>query len=488
MSFEETLSIYFFINSMNTSSMAFLAVFENGGTAKNIPVYPGLEDIMELGSWSLFTFPSIWGLIPLALYIVISMKATKNMLMPVIISVLVAALMAALGPTQIGTLIVKALGGLMGQVGLICMMGAGLGAVMNKVGVTETLCRWIVTAFHVDSKRKVIIVTAAVAFVLSLVVGSSASAAAIFIPFIVPLAAKFKVRPVTVATIDFIVGFAGMTLSPFSATNIAALEITGMTFPEYLVQVALLYVVVTGLCGFLLAFWLDKKLENDPNAELYELEDSVSTEIHPNAVPATIAFIVTFVASVCYMIFFGGGMAFTIFYMIGLMMIITVVGRHNVFDALNDFCEKSGTMFTIFLSLILLQVLLDIIDVIGGFNALGNFCQSLVGESGNAAVLGCVATLFGLFGINGSGAAQMAVIDSVFGNMIHAASVPVGVWGVALLFGSLPSNFLYPGTTHWTALGIARSGDLKNLLKVCLITVFFQTLFALAYCIIVPML
>lgn len=442
---------------------------------------------MELGSWSLLTYPSTLGLIPLALYIVLSMRATKNMLMPVILSALVAALMAGLGPTQIGTLIVNALGGLMGQVGLICMMGAGLGAVMNKAGVTETLCQWIIKAFHVDSKKKVILVNALVAFVISLTVGSSATGAAIFIPFIVPLAAKFKVRPVTIATINFIVGYAGMTLSPFSATNIAALEITGLTFSQYLTQVALPYVIVTALSGFFLAFWIDKKMEKEPGGEFYELESAATGSSFPNPVPATIAFIATFLLSVSYMIFFGGGMAFTIFYMLGLMLIIAIVGKQNIFDALNVFCDKCGSMFSLFMSLILLQVLLDIIDVIGGFQALGNFCQSLVGESANASVLGIVATLFGLFGINGSAAAQMAVIDGVFGNMIHSAAVPAGIWGVALLFGSLPSNFLYPGTTHWVALGIARSSDLKNLLKVCLLAVAVETIVAIAYCLIVPL-
>lgn len=436
---------------------------------------------MELGKLAVVAYPSILGLIPLVLYIVLSTKMTKSMLLPILCSIGVAALMAGLGPTQIGTLIVGSLGGLMGQVGLICMLGAGLGAVMAKVGVTETLCGWLIRFFRINSKTSAILVLALVAFFMSLVVGSSATAAAIFIPFVVPIAVKFKIRPVTVATINFIVGYAGMTLSPFSATNIAAMQITGLSFVEYLKWAAGPYVLITAISGLILAFWLDRKLANDPQAEYYEPEQSQQTD-GKSAVSAAIAFVVVFVASVCYMVFFGGGLAFTIFYLIGLMLIIAIIGKCNLFDALNLFCQKCGSMFTLFLTLVLLQVLLDIIDVMGGFTALGELCMKLVVNAGNGKLLLIIATLFGVFGINGAAAAQMVVIDGVFAEMLPAMGISAGVWAMVLVMGSLPSNFLYPGSTHWTALGIARSSDLKNLLKVCWIEVAIEIVVAIVYC------
>lgn len=439
---------------------------------------------MELGSWSLISYPSIFGLIPLALYVILSIKMTKNMFLPIVCSVFAAMLMAGLNPTQVGTLIVNSLGGLMGQVGLICMMGAGLGGVMSKVGVTETLCSWIIRFFHINNKRKAMFVIAVVAFLMSLVVGSSATAAAIFIPFIVPVAAKFKIRPVTVTTIDFIVGFAGMSLSPFSATNIAAMEITGLTFFEYLRWAAGPYVVVTAVSGLWLAFWIDKKLEKDSTAEIYEIEEGTESAGGKNAVAAALTFVVVFFVSVIYMIFFGGGLAFTILYLLGLMIMIALAGKCDIFEALNIFCEKCGTMFNIFVTLVLLQVLLDIIDIMGGFVAFGEICQRMVVSSGDTRMFLIIATLFGVFGINGAAAAQMAVIEGVFSKMLPVLGVSAGTWAMVLLMGSLPSNFLYPGSTHWTALGIARSSDLKNLLKVCWIEVAIEILVAIIYCLI----
>ena len=97
-----------------------------------------------------------------------------------------------------------------------------------------------------------------------------------------------------------------------------------------------------------------------------------------------------------------------------------------------------------------------------------------------------IATMFGVFCINGAAAAQMVVINDVFAPMVVAIGLTPAMWSMALLMGSLPSNFLYPGTTQWGILGICNCSDFKTTMKVCWITVAVQLVVAIAYCFIVP--
>ena len=93
----------------------------------------------------------------------------------------------------------------------------------------------------------------------------------------------------------------------------------------------------------------------------------------------------------------------------------------------------------------------------------------------------------GAFGVNGAAAAQMVVIDGIFRPMVVAVGLLPAMWSMALLMGSLPSNFLYPGTTQWGILGICNCKDFKSAMKVCWITVAVQLTVAILYCIIMPM-
>ena len=81
---------------------------------------------MELGSWALVNGPSLLGLLPLLIYIVLGMIMTKHMIVPLVIATVVGCIMSGNGAIQFGASFNTALGGLMGQIGVICLLGAGL--------------------------------------------------------------------------------------------------------------------------------------------------------------------------------------------------------------------------------------------------------------------------------------------------------------------------------------------------------------------------
>ncbi len=437
---------------------------------------------MQLGSWTLVNGPSILGLLPLIIYIVLGMIMTKNMIVPLAIATLVGCIMSGNGAIQFGQDFNVALGGLMGQVGVICLLGAGLGAIMNETGVTSTLCKWLINSLHVKTRRSAIILMSVVVFILSFVLGSGTVSCAVNFAFLMPIAAVFGIAPITMTVIQIMVGFAGMTLSPFSATNIACMEITGQSFPEFLRNAALPYVIITLICGLVLTFICDKRYPTGTNGEVYEFtEEEKNQDVTAERRNATIAFIIVFVGCVAYTIVARGGLAFTYFYMVFLAVVIALVGKLNFHEAVGTFFKSMAGMLQLFFTLILLQVMLDTISAMGGFDALGTLLAGLVGGTGSRSILMVIATLFGVFGVNGAAASQMLVINGVFEPMLVATALPMGLWSFVLIMGSLPSNFLYPGATQWGIMGMCHCGDIKRIMRYCWVCVAVTIIFAIIY-------
>lgn len=80
----------------------------------------------------------------------------------------------------------------------------------------------------------------------------------------------------------------------------------------------------------------------------------------------------------------------------------------------------------------------------------------------------------------------MIVIDQLFGAIIKQVGMLPGMWALVLVAGSYLTVVLYPSMTHFSALGLFRSKDMKTLLKVCWIGSGIMLAFCFAYFMIVP--
>lgn len=108
---------------------------------------------MELGSWSLITAPSLLALIPLIVMIVLIFLGKSNV-SGIMVGVLVGALIMGQDLGDMAAAFSTALGSSTALIGLIIMMGAGLGVLMNEAGVTHTLVYWIVKRIGVNTQTK----------------------------------------------------------------------------------------------------------------------------------------------------------------------------------------------------------------------------------------------------------------------------------------------------------------------------------------------
>lgn len=117
-------------------------------------------------------------------------------------------------------------------------------------------------------------------------------------------------------------------------------------------------------------------------------------------------------------------------------------------------------MWVIFIAL---ELLMNVIDAGGGFDALGNLFLQLAGEPTQTMTM-IVGTLVGSFGINGGAVAQLTVTHEMFLPSIQACGLPMELWAIALICGSRVTSSIYPGANMIAVMGTARSTDMKAML------------------------
>ena len=76
-----------------------------------------------------------------------------------------------------------------------------------------------------------------------------------------------------------------------------------------------------------------------------------------------------------------------------------------------------------------------------------------------------IVALLGWVGVPGATAAQVVLLDKVFGPLAEAIGVPVSTWIVVLLFASKTDTYgPFPNGNMVGVMGLARSENLKNML------------------------
>lgn len=446
---------------------------------------------MELGIWGIIKeYPSLLGLIPMVLYIILAFKKGIDPVIPLLISIVVGWILTGNGATVFGQEVGASLSSTLGQVGFLIMEGAGLGIVLNEAGVSSTLCKLIVNKVGVRTQKQVLIVLMICEFVLATCIGSGTSAAAIVMPVLLPMFALTGVAPVAVTVAFILSGLAGMLLAPFAAPNIMAMSLTGLSYPEYLLWGAGPYLIVMlGTCVFL-TFWINKKAQKDQNGEKYEIseaEKDISSPPTKKEKVATIAFIVSFAACIAYAVAARQGMAFVIFVLPFLAFIVAVFSRMSVNKACESFYTGCKNTVSVFIICVLYQLLVDVVNAAGGFEALSEVFIGLVGSSPSKTVVMLMGTIVGAFGINGGAAAQMQIIHELFMPMIEQNGLGMGMWSIVLVAGSYVTSVIYPNATVLAPMGIAQSKDFKNMMLCMWISSAVILAFCILYSFVMPM-
>ena len=406
----------------------------------------------------LFNLSPIFALVPLIIYIVLSFK-DLNPVLNVVICVVLSAIITKQPFSSFGGVLADSLGSFLGMIGFIIMLGSGLGAVLQKTGVAEYLVMSLVKKIGVDSEKKAIVTTMISSTVLVSLLGTLAGANAIIAPIIIPLVATIGITPSTVAVVFMGAGLTGMFLGPYTPQVVTIMGLTDLTYAQYLanrIQKKTLGVY---------AYDSSEKPEGE-----YVAGKEVKT--------AALAFGLSMLALIIYGITLQSGSSYAILVITVSAIITGLAGKLHPNDLVDTFVKGASKMMWLFIMFILFDPFINFVAEAGAFEALVSYLQPLL-ASQSKVVFSLVATLTGIFGVGGAATADNIVMDNMFKPALQSIGVSSSLWALILLVSGQITSFAYPEADMIGQMGLARSKDMKNLVKYGVIVTICSTVLVL---------
>ncbi|WP_289137800.1 SLC13 family permease [uncultured Brevibacillus sp.] len=414
------------------------------------------------------TAPSLWGLIPLFLFIVLIFRKW-NPIAAIGGAIIVGAVMSGASLMDVATVIAKnGMTDFVAYIGLVILAGGGLGKIAEKTGVARNIVSFILKRVGINSPNKAMVSTMIASCVLSALLGTLAGANAIIAPVLIPVVAAAGLSSSVVAILFHGAAAAGLLLGPFTPPMVTLMELTGLSYPQVLVHAGLPYAIVLLIVTFVYSKVILKKSLKD---HAYPIEDAnvhVEEQTHdPRQVmiskQATAAFLITLIGAIIYGITVKGGANFTIVVILLTAIVTGLAGRMNPNQISETFVEGAKPLLWIFLQFVLFTPFIYFIEKMGGFEALKNLLLPLVESSGQTGMI-IISTLVNVAGIPGAAVAHSILMHKMFLPTVTNLHVPMSIWALALLVGSQMPSFLYPTGDAIGAMGLARSNDLKNVI------------------------
>ncbi len=412
----------------------------------------------------IFDIDPIFALIPLVLYVVLSFTELHAVL-NVFICVVLSAILTKQPFASFGGVISESLGSFLGMIGLIIMLGAGLGAVLQKTGVAEFFVRGLVNKIGVKTEKRAVIATMLSSTILVALLGTLAGANAIIAPIIIPLVAVVGLTPSVVATCFLGAGLTGMFLGPYTPQVVTIMELTKLDYGTYLISAGIPLALVVYLVTFFFSLRTQKKTIGVYSYDVGEITDTdedykatQSTKI------AALAFIVTILAMIAYGIVIQGGASYSIVVITVTAIVTGVFAKMKASELIETFVQGASRLMWLFIMFILFNPFIEFIAGAGAFDRLVELLTPLIGSTGKIG-FALISTLTGIFGIGGAATADNIVMDNMFRGVVDNLGISMGLWALILLVSGQITSFAYPEADMIGQMGLARSKDVKNLVK-----------------------
>ena len=407
--------------------------------------------------------PSLWGLVPLLLYIALCFSRFGQ-IFAVLVGIVSAAIIGGHGIMEVAQGIRGGLGSFLGYIGLIILLGGGLGQVLKRTGVVHILVTMVTSRMKVDSERKAFAVVMICSVVIVSLLGTMAGGNAILAPILIPIAASVGVTPNAMAVLLHGAGATGLFLGPFTPPMVALMEFTGLSYPQVLLNAGIPVSVIMWVTTFLWAGVVQKRYRG---RNAYEAADGTEASAHPAeprvASRAAVVFLVSMVVLVVYGILIEGGSTFVLPIM-GITAFLTgIAGGLGVTEIIESVCEGAKNLVWLFFFFVLLDPFINFISAAGAFEAISQILAPYVQESSRAAFV-AMTTLVGVFGVPGVAVVQAEVLNKMFLTLAQSMNIPMTVWVIVLLVGSQMTSFAIPEGDMQGQMGLARSDDLKSVL------------------------
>ncbi|MEH7391635.1 GntT/GntP/DsdX family permease [Bacillus sp. JJ1474] len=429
----------------------------------------------------MFSEPTLWGLVPLVLFVVLVFRKWHPVV-AILIATIVGAVLSGANMIDIAKTTQEGLGSFLAYVGLIIMAGAGLGKVAEKTRVAHKIVEFVMNKIGINSPNKAIIGTMASSTLLSGSLGTLAGANAVVAPVIIPTVAKAGLSSSAVGVIFHGAGVTGLFLGPFTPPMVTLMQVTGLSYLQVVLYAGLPISLIMWIITFFYVRAINKKTIHiypysaDDVAE-YSKDDG--RDIDSKVInQATWAFLISLIGLITYGVIIKGGSTFAIIVIVLTAIITGLVGRLSPNEIAETFFDGAKPLIWLFFQFVLFHPFIFYIQELGGFESLKNLLMPFI-EKGGDVTLVILTTITGIAGIPGAAVAQVLVLDEMFGTLFANAGIPLSIWILVLLVGSQMTEFLYPIGDTLGAMGIARSKDLKSLVIFGIIVTIIVVIFVI---------
>lgn len=408
--------------------------------------------------------PTLWGLMPMLVFLVLALLGTR-MLLAVGVTAITTTLALMPMPTEWGGIAVSAIANPVTLIGVVTLFGGAVGEVLTRTNVARVIVsRIMLLTDELHPRRSIFAIMLACLLVVASL-GSFTGSLAIAAPLVIPIAATLGYTRSATAAMMFLGGGAGLVLAPFAGSNIAIMTATGVGYLDYLRIGALPLVAISLITGLVAVPRIQRRTSG--GADNYSAEDQATTATElptRRASIATIAFLVLLAAAVTLAIVTGAGLTVPLI-ALPVFAIVTGLagglGIRGTARAIGRGLWRLRDMMAIFVLLALVFVLFDMLQpfqvIIDAFGAQ----LAHLGPFGFAIIV----ALLGWVGIAGATAAQVVLIDQVFGGIAQSVGVTTAMWILVLLFGSKADTYgPLPNPNMMGAMGLARSSNMRSIL------------------------
>ena len=439
---------------------------------------------MELGSWSIIQSPSLLALIPLVVYIVMVFRGKDNT-SGIIVGIAIGALMMGQDLKMLASAFSQSLGSTTALIGVIIMAGAGLGVLMTEARVTHTLVYWIVKRIGVNTQTKAKLTLIICSILVCGLLGTLGGGNAVIAPILIPVMASLGVTPSVVAALFKVSGEVGLMVGPLTGVTLITMEVTGLSYGGLMLGAVIPFSI----------FWLggmwfavkrtQRRTEGKEFYKLDEMEDITNIVVTAKERTTTIAFLLSFLALIVYGILTKQGTSYALIVMILLSAVVGIIGRMDIDHVVNSMSKGIASQAKMFVVFVTIDVLLNLVELGGGFTAISNLLGGLAGESPTAVML--IASVVGGFGIEAAAVAEIKIISEMFGSAALASGLPMSMFAIAILSATRLTGGIYPTSNMMGQLGIAHCENTKEMLQANWISSGSAIAFVIVWSIIGPM-
>lgn len=439
---------------------------------------------MELGSWSLIHSPSLLALIPLAVYIVMVFRGKDNT-SGIIVGIAIGALMMGQDLKMLASAFAASLGSSTALIGVIIMTGAGLGVLMTEARVTHTLVYWIVKRIGVNTQTKAKVTLVICSILVCGLLGTLGGGNAVIAPILIPLMATLGVTPTVVAALFKVSGEVGLMVGPLTGVTLITMEVTGLSYVQLMIG-AVIPFAIFWLGG--MWFAVKRTQRRTEGKEFYRLDDMQNINeivITPRERTTTIVFLLSFLLLIAYGIMTKQGTSYALIVMIILSAVVGIVGRMDIDHVVESMSKGIASQAKMFVVFVTIDVLLNLVTLGGGFDAISNLLGGAAGSSPTAVML--IASVVGGFGIEAAAVAEIKIIAEMFGAAAASSGLPMTMFAIAILSATRLTGGIYPTSNMMGQLGIAQSENTREMLEANWISSGAAIVFVVIWALIGPM-